>query len=94
MKKIQRLLILLYLIQVSLASENGMDENPDDLSTMERPPVTYEVILYEQMENGQWQKEQKAITIWAMEDFWSQYADWEIVDLNTKTITLKKPFST
>lgn len=62
-------------------------------STTERQPATYELILYEQMEDGNWIKEKKTVTVWAVEDFWAQYMDWEIIDLNKNSISLKKPYT-
>ncbi|UTR14241.1 intercompartmental signaling factor BofC [Salipaludibacillus sp. LMS25] len=53
-------------------------------------PREVEVILQRVYLDGEVSEEEVEETIWSMEDFWSYYEDWEVVDLNERQIIFKK----
>ncbi|RSL29208.1 hypothetical protein D7Z54_32495 [Salibacterium salarium] len=55
-------------------------------------PATYEVVLEKETSNGVIVTEKKTETVWAAEDFWLKYRNWDIVDQNQDQIILRKPY--
>ncbi|SFE27039.1 BofC N-terminal domain-containing protein [Alteribacillus iranensis] len=59
-------------------------------TTNDGNPAEYELILQQEDKDGNIKTERKKITVWAVEDFWSEYRDWEIIDQNQSRIILRK----
>ncbi|SDI75773.1 BofC N-terminal domain-containing protein [Alteribacillus bidgolensis] len=57
-----------------------------------RYPAIYEVILEKETSNGLVVTEKKYETVWAVEDFWSKYQNWELIDQKQDQIILRKPY--
>jgi len=53
-------------------------------------PLTVKVVLQRLYVDGEKSEEIKYETILSMEDFWSQYADWQLVDQNEEKIVFQK----
>ncbi|HET7616737.1 MAG TPA: BofC C-terminal domain-containing protein [Bacillales bacterium] len=53
-------------------------------------PKTVEVYLKKIYLDGETAVNVKPVTIWSMEDFWSRFSDWKLVDQNQDEITFKK----
>ncbi len=86
MKHLYPIILLVFLITVGgtsgLASEGkvgGLDIQEVKQSE-ERGPLEVEVILKTNYADGISTQQTVYETIWAMEDFWSEYADWQLVD--------------
>ncbi|SDH56874.1 Bypass of Forespore C, N terminal [Alteribacillus persepolensis] len=57
-----------------------------------RYPAVYEVILEKETSNGVVVTAKKYETVWAVEDFWSKYESWKLVDQKEDQIILRKPY--
>ncbi|MCR6106182.1 BofC C-terminal domain-containing protein [Salipaludibacillus agaradhaerens] len=77
------LIILCTLI--SLSHEAHAEKTP-----VAGGPREVEVILQRVYLDGEISEEEVVETIWSMEDFWSYYEDWEVIDLNEHQIIFKK----
>ncbi|MFB4163770.1 BofC N-terminal domain-containing protein [Alteribacillus sp. JSM 102045] len=55
-------------------------------------PAIYEVILEKETSNGVVVTEKRYETVWAVEDFWNKYKNWELIDQHEDQIILKKPY--
>lgn len=53
-------------------------------------PKTVEVVLRQTDTNGEKHEERIRETIWSMEDFWANYADWQLIDQNETSIIFHK----
>ncbi|MCR6110256.1 BofC C-terminal domain-containing protein [Bacillus sp. A301a_S52] len=61
-----------------------------DKTAVAGEPREVEVILQRVYLDGEVSEEEVQETIWSMEDFWSYYEDWEVIDLNERQIIFKK----
>ncbi|MFZ3588304.1 BofC C-terminal domain-containing protein [Bacillus sp. DJP31] len=53
-------------------------------------PLTVKVILERVFLDGEVSEEIKEETIWSMEDFWSEYANWQLIDQDEEQIVFQK----
>ncbi|RSK29392.1 regulator [Bacillus sp. HMF5848] len=53
-------------------------------------PLSVTVLLERVYIDGEVSEEIVEETIWSMEDFWSEYADWQLVDQNEEIIVFQK----
>ncbi len=73
--------VLLVLGGTSAVAYEGDGISPvTGTKTQEKGPLVVEVILRTNYADGVSTNQSVYETIWAMEDFWSQYADWQLVD--------------
>ncbi|MGB7998700.1 MAG: BofC C-terminal domain-containing protein [Anaerobacillus sp.] len=86
MKNLYPIILLVFLITVGgtagFASGGKVDglEVQEVKQSEERGPLEVEVILKTNYADGISTQQTVYETIWAMEDFWSEYADWQLVD--------------
>ncbi|PYZ95294.1 sporulation-like protein BofC [Salipaludibacillus keqinensis] len=71
--------VLIGKMKVS-ASESLVSDQPHEV----------EVLLQRQYLDGEMSEEELEETIWSMEDFWSYYDEWELVDQNKDQIVFRK----
>ncbi|MFK3958275.1 BofC C-terminal domain-containing protein [Guptibacillus hwajinpoensis] len=73
--------VLLVLGGTSAVAYEGDGISPvTGTETQEKGPLVVEVVLRTNYADGVSTNQSVYETIWAMEDFWSQYADWQLVD--------------
>jgi forespore regulator of the sigma-K checkpoint len=53
-------------------------------------PLTVTVILESVYLDGEVSEEIKEETIWSMEDFWSEYASWQLIDQDEEQVIFQK----
>ncbi|HEU5139710.1 MAG TPA: BofC C-terminal domain-containing protein [Bacillales bacterium] len=53
-------------------------------------PKTVNVYLKRVFLDGRTSVDKKEVTIWSMEDFWSRFSNWQLVDQNTSRVVFKK----
>ncbi|MFK4997595.1 BofC N-terminal domain-containing protein [Bacillus sp. N9] len=53
-------------------------------------PMTLEIILRKLYVDGEVSEEVVEETIWALDDFWSKYEGWQLVDMDEGFLFLKK----
>ncbi|SER73293.1 BofC C-terminal domain-containing protein [Salipaludibacillus aurantiacus] len=68
---------------------------PDAVALADAPKVSegpheVEVVLQRHYLDGEISEEEIEETIWSMEDFWSYYNDWDLVNLSEHQIVFKK----
>ncbi|MGA9290611.1 MAG: BofC C-terminal domain-containing protein [Anaerobacillus sp.] len=87
MKNLYPIILLVFLLTVGGASGlayegkvEGIESNEASMESEERGPLEVEVILKTNYADGISTQQTVYETIWAMEDFWSEYADWQLVD--------------
>ncbi len=84
MKSLYPLLLLGVLLVLggtsALAYEGDGISPVTGTETQEKGPLVVEVVLRTNYADGVSTNQSVYETIWAMEDFWSQYADWQLVD--------------
>ncbi len=61
----------------------------DNPSTEVTGPLTVTVILERVFLDGEVSEEIKKETIWSMEDFWSEYANWQLVDQDEEQVVFQ-----
>lgn len=97
MKRLFHLFLLLPLLMVgllgmymgkSLANISEESDHPEAFEVT--GPLTVKVVLERLYLDGEKSEEIKYETILSMEDFWSQYADWQLVDQNEEKIVFQK----
>lgn len=74
---------MLLSVMSVINAEKITKENDLDVQVME-------VVLQRHYLDGEISEEIVIETIWSMEDFWSFYNDWQLVDQNEKQIIFKK----
>ncbi|MDQ0299844.1 putative O-methyltransferase YrrM [Salibacterium salarium] len=84
-------LFLLTALVFLTASSNQLDSPLLDAGKQEQP-ATYELILEKETSNGVVVTKKKTETVWAVEDFWAKYRNWEVIDQNQGQIILRKPY--
>ncbi|WP_251032084.1 BofC C-terminal domain-containing protein [Mesobacillus foraminis] len=80
---------------IGLADLNGNDgmtsvERPDLSIEDEGNPLELTVILERFYLDGEMSEEELTETIWSMEDFWSEYAGWELVRMDENIVVFKQ----
>ncbi|SDK40400.1 BofC C-terminal domain-containing protein [Sediminibacillus albus] len=70
------------------ANPAAKNENP-----AQREPLELEVTLQKHYIDGKIEESTHKEKIWAMEDFWSYYHDWQVVDQKEGEIVFKKEIS-
>ncbi|WP_211201447.1 BofC C-terminal domain-containing protein [Bacillus sp. NTK071] len=87
MKNLYPIIWLALLMTIGGASALANEGNDTGLENRKVPvqqevnePLEVEVILRTNYADGVSTKQTVNETIWAMEDFWNQYADWQLVD--------------
>ncbi len=97
--KVVCIVILLYgligVIQAfAVEKEKSLETNIASTSTTKSyevtGPLTVTVILERVFLDGEVSEEIKKETIWSMEDFWSEYATWQLVDQDEEQIVFQK----
>ncbi|MFZ4451884.1 BofC N-terminal domain-containing protein [Salibacterium aidingense] len=83
---------LVFLFLAGAASPDDIQKNPSPPDMEPGRPAQYEVILEKENPNGVVVTEKKIETVWAAEDFWIKYKDWDIIEQNQKQIILRKPY--
>ncbi|MBU9720702.1 MULTISPECIES: intercompartmental signaling factor BofC [Bacillaceae] len=68
-------------------------DRSDTHLAQENGAKTVEVILQRHYLDGEISEEVVEETIWSMEDFWSFYEDWQLVDQNEQKIIFMKEFN-
>lgn len=86
-----------FLYDPTAAEKNGGDIKLANNQPQQQPevqevtgPLTVNVILKRHYLDGQISEEVVEETIWSMEDFWAQYADWQLVTHKQGQIIFKK----
>ncbi len=97
MKNLYPLILLGFLLVFGGTSAKALEPN-NDLATVtseslqEEGPLVIEVELRTNYADGVTTKQSVYETIWAMEDFWSQYADWQLVDQEEGKMVFERNF--
>lgn len=76
------------LLGTSFANEKQNSEKQEAFEVT--GPLTVKVVLERIYMDGEKSEELKKETIWSMEDFWSQYADWQLITQNEEKIVFQK----
>ncbi|WP_242698292.1 BofC C-terminal domain-containing protein [Bacillus sp. SD088] len=99
MKLTGKLLIsFMILVVVSLANQPSLDmQRTQAQSTAEEDPVyipesplEIEVLLKRKYLDGDISEEIVSETIWALEDFWSKYEKWQLIDIDEKRVIFER----
>ncbi|MBS4208977.1 intercompartmental signaling factor BofC [Bacillus sp. FJAT-50079] len=53
-------------------------------------PMTLEVVLRTLYVDGEVSEEIVQETIWALDDFWAKYADWQLIDMDDSSLLFEK----
>lgn len=53
-------------------------------------PLSLKVVLERIYLDGEVSEETLQKTVWAMEDFWAEYEDWQVIDLNEEQIVFQR----
>ncbi|MYL62922.1 regulator [Bacillus hwajinpoensis] len=97
MKNLYPLILLGFLLVFGGTSAEAFEPN-NGLATvtseslLEEGPLVIEVELRTNYADGVTTKQSVYETIWAMEDFWSQYADWQLVDQEEGKMVFERNF--
>ncbi len=97
MKNLCPLILLGFLLVFGGTSAEAFEPN-NGLATVtteslqEEGPLVIEVELRTNYADGVTTKQSVYETIWAMEDFWSQYADWQLVDQEEGKMVFERNF--
>jgi len=76
--------VIIFICLPGLIVTNASDKLVSD------EPHDVEVLLLRNYLDGEISEEVIEETIWSMEDFWSYYDEWELVDQNNKQIIFQK----
>lgn len=102
MKFTGKLLIsFMILVVVSLANQPALDiqktqaqsttiEQEGDSVYIPDNPLEIEVLLKRTYLDGDMSEELVTETIWALEDFWAKYENWQLVDIDEKRVVFEK----
>ncbi|WP_416149203.1 BofC C-terminal domain-containing protein [Salipaludibacillus sp. HK11] len=82
------LVATVFFLFVTTSIENSKVNASESLISDE--PHDVEVVLQRYYLDGEMSEEELEETIWSMEDFWSYYDDWELVDQNQSQIVFQK----
>lgn len=86
-----RILVLILIMFMYLATGINDASNVKASDTLvSDEPHNVEVVLYRYYLDGEMSEEEIEETIWSMEDFWSYYEEWDLVDQNSKQIVFQK----
>ncbi|WP_335869224.1 intercompartmental signaling factor BofC [Bacillus sp. 2205SS5-2] len=66
------------------------ETNIEEYEAVEVSAHTVTVILERMYLDGETSKEVLTETIWSMEDFWSQYTGWDLVEMNESTVVFQQ----
>lgn len=75
---------------VAFNNEAVFAERPDHSVENEANPLELTVILERFYLDGEMSEEELIETIWSMEDFWAEYAEWELVRMDESTVVFKQ----
>ncbi len=62
----------------------------DSKTTQRLEPIEVKVILERVYLDGEVSEEQMEEKIWSMEQFWSKYDQWQVVDMDDKSVVFRK----
>ncbi|WP_226037022.1 BofC C-terminal domain-containing protein [Aquibacillus saliphilus] len=77
----------------SLVQADNKDDGQNEDEKDERKPLEMEVTLQKHYIDGKVDEDTHTETIWAMEDFWSYYHGWQVMDQQEGSIIFKKEVS-
>lgn len=60
------------------------------VNTLQNHPKQFHIVLKRIYLDGEVSEENIEETVWSMEDFWSKYDSWQLVDKNSDTLTFKQ----
>ncbi|WP_243290725.1 intercompartmental signaling factor BofC [Bacillus sp. FJAT-47783] len=85
-------LIMLFFVMILLGSSFANEEQTSKKHEAYEVtgPITVKVVLERIYMDGEKSEELKEETIWSMEDFWSQYAEWQLITQNEDKIVFQK----
>ncbi|WP_223702884.1 intercompartmental signaling factor BofC [Sutcliffiella deserti] len=69
-------------------SENVMEEIMDAYEVS--GPLTLRVVLERIYLDGEVSEEVLEETVWAMEDFWAEYEEWQVIDLDEEQVVFQQ----
>lgn len=90
MRALKWVMILTTLCIYLFAANIGTLRGEAASSLVAEQPLTVEVTLQRLYLDGEISEEQLVETIWSMEDFWSSYDDWQLVDQNKSEIVFSQ----
>jgi len=85
-----RFLLCSTVLLVILLSTNLFVGNIGVVKAREEDPKKLEVVLKRVYLDGEVSEEYVEETVWSMEDFWSKYDKWQLVDMNSKGLIFKQ----
>ncbi|HWJ80428.1 MAG TPA: intercompartmental signaling factor BofC [Niallia sp.] len=85
-----RFLLCSTVLLVILLSTNVFVGNIGVVKAREEDPKKLEVVLKRVYLDGEVSEEYVEETVWSMEDFWSKYDKWQLVDMNSKGLIFKQ----
>ncbi|MBU9713981.1 intercompartmental signaling factor BofC [Bacillus tamaricis] len=90
MSGVLTILTILLVITYHIPSVADNNEHKEENMAEKYNAQTVEVILQRHYLDGEISEETIEETIWSMEDFWSFYEDWQLVDQNEQKIIFMK----
>lgn len=85
-----RFLLCSTVLLVTLLSTIPFIGNGGKVQANEENPKKLEVVLKRIYLDGEVSEEYVEETVWSMEDFWSKYDKWQLVDMTSKELTFKQ----
>ncbi|MEK4028679.1 BofC N-terminal domain-containing protein [Pseudobacillus sp. FSL P4-0506] len=83
-------LVMLLLCVLSGGVYALREKEGEGLAAVQEKPHSVQVTLLEVGRDGQLRKSVHQEVIWAMEDFWSEYKGYQLVDMNAKEVIFEK----
>lgn len=77
-------------VKANLPSKLNTEKHAEVEAQTVNGPITVEVFLQRNYIDGNQSEEVVYETIWSMEDFWANYADWQLVDQEVNKVTFEQ----
>ncbi|MCF6138079.1 BofC C-terminal domain-containing protein [Pseudalkalibacillus berkeleyi] len=77
-------------VKANLPSQTNQENYAEVEAQTVTGPITVEVYLHRNYLDGNQSEEVVYETIWSMEDFWSHYADWQLVDQEVNKVIFEQ----
>ncbi|WP_240376454.1 BofC N-terminal domain-containing protein [Bacillus piscicola] len=87
-----RVIAVFLIMGLLLSFDMGLEGKGNTEKEVPGSPAQYDIILEREQADGSIIRETKRQTVWAVEDFWNAYKDWELVDQNEQRIIFRKSY--
>lgn len=81
---------VLFTVFFSMTLINGNQKNLKAEEIMDHVPLTIKVVLQRTYLDGELSEEVKSEKIFSMDDFWTTYHEWQLIDQNEERIIIRK----